>query len=149
MRKHLLRADAVRRVPKQFSWLDQRLVRERYIERCDADALALYLVLVTVGDEQGLSYYGTAALCRCVSMNESRLHQARQGLLAAGLIAYQAPLYQVLSLDRPVGDIEQRAVSGAEVARSADAARSARVALLQSSLAELLRVPSSTSGSGA
>ncbi len=47
-------------MPSQFSWVDQRLVRERHIERCDVQALALYLFLVTVADAQGLSYYSDA-----------------------------------------------------------------------------------------
>ena len=45
----------VRQVPRQFSWIDHRLVRERFIDRCDAPAAALYLFLVTVGDAQGVS----------------------------------------------------------------------------------------------
>jgi hypothetical protein len=51
--KRVLRPDRLRRVPPQFSWIDQRLVRNRHIERCDVQALALYLVLVTVADAQG------------------------------------------------------------------------------------------------
>jgi hypothetical protein len=61
--------------------------------------MALYLFLVTVGDEQGLSYYADATLVRCLSMTAARLSQARGDLVRAGLIAYQRPLYQVLSLD--------------------------------------------------
>lgn len=99
--KRLLRPERLRRVPAQFSWVDQRLVRERYIERCDAPALALYLFLITVSDAQGLSYYGDAALCRNLAMDASRLHEARSALIDAGLVAYEAPLYQVLSLDPP------------------------------------------------
>ena len=49
--------DRVRRVPKQFSWLDHRLVRDHYIDRCAHGAAALYLFLVTVGDGKGMSYY--------------------------------------------------------------------------------------------
>ena len=66
-RKRVLRPDRLRRVPPQFSWIDQRLVRERHIERCDVPALALYLVLVIVADSQGLSYYGEASLGRLLS----------------------------------------------------------------------------------
>lgn len=98
-RKRVLRPEALRRVPAQFSWIDQRLVREHYIERCDVHALALYLFLVTVADHQGLSYYGDATLARSLSMEVARLHAARGALIGAGLIAYAAPLYQVLSLD--------------------------------------------------
>jgi hypothetical protein len=97
-RKHVLRPERLRQVPPQFSWIDQRLVRERYIERCDVPALALYLFVVTVSDAQGLSYYGDVTLCRGLSMSAARLQQARADLIHAGLIAYEAPLYQVLSL---------------------------------------------------
>lgn len=99
--KRVLRPDRVRQVPAQFSWLDQRLVRERHIERCDVHALALYLVLVTVADAQGLSYYGEASLERLLSMPAARLNQARTDLIRLGLIAYERPLYQVLSLALP------------------------------------------------
>jgi len=59
--KRVLRAERLRRVPTQFSWVDQRLVREGHLERCGLDALGLYLVLVTVADAQGLSYYSEAS----------------------------------------------------------------------------------------
>lgn len=81
--------------------MDQRLVGDHHIERCDADALALYLFLVTVADAQGLSYYSEAVLARRLSMDGPRLVKARDGLLRAGLIAYQPPLYQVLDLTPP------------------------------------------------
>ena len=42
---------------EQFSWVDHRLVRERRLQRCPAEAWALYLFLLTVGAAQGLSYY--------------------------------------------------------------------------------------------
>jgi hypothetical protein len=47
-------------VPRQFSWIDHRLVRDGHITRCTANALALYLLLCTVADAQGLSYYSDA-----------------------------------------------------------------------------------------
>ncbi len=64
-------------------------------------ALALYLVLVTVADAKGLSYYGEASLARLLSMPAARLIQARADLIRLDLIAYERPLYQVLSLDPP------------------------------------------------
>jgi hypothetical protein len=97
----VLRPERLRQVPPQFSWIDQRLVRDRHLERCDAQALALYLVLVTVADAQGLSYYGEASLARLLSMPATRLIQARADLIHLDLVAYERPLYQVLSLDPP------------------------------------------------
>lgn len=109
--KRVLRPDRVRQVPTQFSWLDQRLVRERHLERCEVHALALYLVLVTVADAQGLSYYGKASLERLLSMPAARLSQARADLIRLGLIAYERPLYQVLSLALPPAPREPGAQS--------------------------------------
>ena len=34
MQKRLLVPSRVRRIPRQFSWIDQRLVRDHHIERC-------------------------------------------------------------------------------------------------------------------
>ncbi len=99
--KQVICPDRVRKIPAQFSWVDHRLVRDQHIERCDAQALALYLFLVTVADAQGLSYYSEASLGRSLAMDAERLKQARGELIRAGLIAYQRPLYQVLALDSP------------------------------------------------
>jgi hypothetical protein len=63
--------------------------------------LALYLLLVTVGDGQGLSYYSDAGIFRLLRLNGMALAHARRELIDAGLIAYQPPLYQVLALDPP------------------------------------------------
>lgn len=92
----------LRRIPRQFSWIDQRLVRDGAIRRCDAGALALYLFLVTVADAKGLSYYSSRAIVDLLSMTSAQLIQARHTLIQAGLIAFAQPLYQVLSLDSPV-----------------------------------------------
>ena len=89
----------LRQVPPQFSWVDQRLVRERSIDRLSHAACALSLFLVTVADAQGLSYYADSSLCQRLAMTSTELHQARQALTTRGLVAYQRPLYQVLALD--------------------------------------------------
>jgi hypothetical protein len=57
--------------------------------------------LVTVGDAKGLSYYGDKSIIKYLSMDQSTLQEARVNLIRIGLIAWQKPLYQVLSLDRP------------------------------------------------
>jgi len=100
-RKHVLCPERLRRVPRQFSWIDQRLVRDGHIARCGCEALALYLFLVTVADAQGLSYYSDATASRLLGMDGAALCRARRELSQARLIVYQSPLYQVLSLDDP------------------------------------------------
>lgn len=88
----------IRQVPKQFSWVDHRLVRDRYLESCSHAAATLYLFLVTVADSQGLSYYSDFSLMKRLSMDAVTLHQARHNLITLGLVAYEKPLYQVLPI---------------------------------------------------
>jgi len=99
MHKRPILPDKLRRPPGQFSWVDQRLVRERYIDHLSPTACALYLFLVTVADAQGLSYYADRSLCGRLSLKPTDLSQARQALIRLGLLAYQRPLYQVLALE--------------------------------------------------
>ncbi len=96
--KRVLCLRGVRTAPKQFSWIDQRLVRDKYIRRCECRALGLYLLLVTVGDAKGLSYYSDETTAHLLSLSAEELDQARTQLIQAGLIAYERPFYQVLAL---------------------------------------------------
>ena len=99
--KRVICPTRLRKVPAQFNWIDHRLVRDKHICGRSAQALALYLFLLTVADAQGLSYYSAVALCRWLPLDEPALTCARQELIAAKLIAYQKPFYQVLALDDP------------------------------------------------
>lgn len=99
--KRILCPQRLRRLPARFSWIDQRLVFDAHLQRCDASAAALYLVLVTVADAQGLSYWGDARLGQLLHVSAERLQRAREDLVGAGLIAWERPLYQVLALDAP------------------------------------------------
>jgi hypothetical protein len=105
MDKQVLCRERVRRVPEQFSWVDQRLVRHEHVKRCDCHGLALYLMLVTVGDAEGLSYYSDEKVAGLLGMGVAEIADARRQLIGADLIAYRRPLYQVLSLPvlRPAG----------------------------------------------
>jgi len=126
MQKQLISTEKIRKVPKQFSWVDHRLVRDRFIEQCSHSALALYLFLVTVGDQQGLSYYSDKSISVRLSMDSITLISSRNELVKTRLIAYRKPLYQVLSLvpaepvrahlDKPmtVGQILERISGGAQ-----------------------------------
>jgi hypothetical protein len=96
--KQLLRPERLRQVPEQFSWVDQALVQQHFIDRCDARSVALYLFLITVSDAQGLSYYGASTLTRRLRLSDEQFAAARQQLIELELIAYRSPLYQVLAL---------------------------------------------------
>lgn len=88
----------VRRMPDGFGWVDHRLVGSGSMRRCSTDALALYLVLATVADRDGLSYYGDALLCATLGWSRGRLDKARESLVEADLVGWSRPMYQVLEL---------------------------------------------------
>lgn len=97
-RKEVVVEERVRRVPAQFSWVDHRLVRDGFCRRCRPEELALYLMLVTVGDAEGLSYYTDRSVARLTNLPECVVPAAREGLIRADLIAFRHPIYQVLAL---------------------------------------------------
>jgi len=90
--------ERVRKVPHGFGWVDHRLVREHYVEKCSHGGLALYLFLVIVSDSQGLSWWSEGSLGARLRMPIERVRQARTELEAAGLVAYEHPVWQVLPL---------------------------------------------------
>jgi hypothetical protein len=118
MKKRVLNPERLRKVPPQFSWIDHRLVQENYFLQCEHSAWALYLFLASVADAEGLSYYSDASLGRRLKMDPLVLSASRQQLIQAGLLAFEKPLYQVLSLDR-VGASRSGPVSVGEVLRKA------------------------------
>jgi len=93
-------------------------VQENYFIRCEHSAWALYLFLTSVADAQGLSYYSDASLMRRLKMDLLVLSASRQQLIQAGLIAYQKPLYQVLSLE-PADALRSGPISVGELLRKA------------------------------
>jgi len=99
--KHLLVTDRVRRPPAEgFSWVDRRFLRD-FASRLSGDAVFLYFFLAAVSDRQGLSFYNDATLAVRLRVREEAVVAAREELVVYDLVAYQAPLTQVLSLPQP------------------------------------------------
>jgi len=98
MDKHPISLANLRKVPTPFRWGAQRLVRERSIDQLSHEACALSLLLVTVADAQGLSFYSEPSLCQRLSLTLEGLRQARGRLVHLGLVAYERPLSQGLAL---------------------------------------------------
>jgi len=95
--KYPIKPECIRRVPKGFGWIDHRVMHNhRFMGGCSVDAKALYLVLICVADQDGLSFYGDALLCLKVGLSKGRLDAARKNLVDIDLIAWEKPLYQVL-----------------------------------------------------
>jgi hypothetical protein len=98
--KRLIDARRMRKSPSRgFGWIDHCLLRHGYLERCSSQTLALYLLLVCASDAQGLSYYSDRRVAQLLSLELAALSHARGELIRLELIAYQKPLYQLLSLE--------------------------------------------------
>jgi hypothetical protein len=98
--KRLLDPRRMRKAPPRgFGWIDHRLLRDGYIGRCSPQALALYVLLICASDAQGLSYYSDPRIAQLLTLEPTTLSLARRELIGLGLIAYQKPLYQLLSLE--------------------------------------------------
>ena len=97
----ILIPDRVRRLPtSDWSWVDRRFLRE-FSSKLGGDAVFLYLFLTAVADKNGLSYYSDNALALRLRTTERVIIKAREDLLEFDLIAYRAPMAQVLSLPKP------------------------------------------------
>jgi len=100
LHKKVLIPDRVRRPPKDgWSWIDRRFVRD-YAPRLSRDGVLLYFFLTAVSDKDGLSFYREATIAVRLRISEVAVVAARDELLVMDLVAYRAPLVQVLSLPR-------------------------------------------------
>ena len=101
VKKHVLLPDRRRRLPSRgWSWIDRRFLRE-YADSLGRDAVFLYFFLAAVADKHGLSYYSDFATASRLRLDVAAIARARDELIARDLIAYDSPLYQVLSLPEP------------------------------------------------
>jgi hypothetical protein len=98
IQKRVLIRDRVRRPPREgWSWVDRRFLRE-HASRLSHEAIVLYLFLAAVSDRNGLSFYSDATMAVRLRMSEPAMVHARDELVREDLVAYRAPLTQVLSL---------------------------------------------------
>jgi hypothetical protein len=99
LEKRLIDPGRVRVLPNEgFSWIDRRFVRDGWIDRLARDEILVYFLLVTVADRRGLSYFSDQRISALLKIPIELLDHARWRLVEFGLIAYAAPLYQVLAV---------------------------------------------------
>jgi DNA-binding MarR family transcriptional regulator len=89
----------VRTLPAHFAWIDHRL-RERLRDLSLAE-MALLFFLHLAADRTGCSFWADATIARKLGVREGDILQARDRLVAQGLVAYRYPLYQLLPLEDP------------------------------------------------
>jgi hypothetical protein len=91
--------DRVRSIGGQsFAFLPHRFLREGFLCSLTADEQRLYLFLVLAADRNGLSFYHYDRITAILEMVVDDYVEARNGLLAKDLIAFDGTRFQVLSL---------------------------------------------------
>ena len=96
--KKILDPDRLRKIEGSFSWIDHRFITAGFLQDLSTMEILLYLFLVTVSDRHGISFYHDDRVCSLLKIPLTSLGEAREGLILRSLIAYEPPLYQVLSL---------------------------------------------------
>lgn len=103
LERKILDPTRVRKIQGSFSWIDHRLITGGFLSDLSSIEILLYLFLVAVSDRNGLSFYHQDKIASVLKIDLLSLGQAREGLVQRSLLAYEPPLYQILSLPaRPV-----------------------------------------------
>jgi len=112
IRKKILNPARVRRIDGGFGFIPHRFITGGFLSALRPDELLLYFFLVLVADRNGLSYYAYDSICSLLSMDLDRYIDARDGLIAKDLIAFDGTVFQVLCLpERPPAPIRNAAAS--------------------------------------
>jgi hypothetical protein len=96
--KKLIRPERIRKIQGSFSWIDHRFITAGFLGDLSPIEILLYLFLVAVSDRNGLSFYYDDRIASLLKIDLVSLGKAREGLIQRSLLAYEPPLYQILSL---------------------------------------------------
>lgn len=98
IKKKILNVTRVRCIKGSFSFIPHRFLTGGFWSALSPDELLLYFFLVLAGDRNGLNFYSYDKICTLLGMCLDKYIEARDGLLAKDLIAFDGTIYQVLSL---------------------------------------------------
>ena len=96
--KRILNSSRVRKIKGSFSWIDHSFITGGFLRDLSAVEILLYFFLVTVSDRNGISFYHDDRICSLIKIGLVSLGEARDVLIRKSLLAYEYPIYQVLSL---------------------------------------------------
>jgi hypothetical protein len=104
IRKKLLNANRIRHINGGFSFIPHRFLTDGFLASLSQKEILVYLFLVLVSDRHGLSFYSYDAICSLLELSVDDYTEARDGLIAKDLIAFNGTVFQVLDLpSQPVG----------------------------------------------
>jgi len=94
--------ERVRQIAGQgFGFLPHRFLKDGFLTSIYPDELLLYVFLLLAANRYGVSFYSYPAICSILGLHLDRYLEARNGLIARDLIAFDGRRFQVLSLPKP------------------------------------------------
>lgn len=96
--KKPIKPDRIRKIQGSFAFIEHKFLRHGFWTSLEHRELLLYLFLVLVSDQKGLSYYGHDRICTLLRIPRDHFIAARDSLIQKDLIAFDGTLFQVLSL---------------------------------------------------
>jgi hypothetical protein len=96
--KIMLCPDRVRRITGTFGFIEHRFLKDGFFYSLTHHELLLYFFLVLAADRDGLSFYGYDRICTFLKVSLDEYIQARDGLIAKDLLAFDGRTFQLLSL---------------------------------------------------
>ena len=120
--KRILNSSRVRKIQGSFSWIDHRFITGGFLRDLSAVEILLYFFLVTVSDRNGISFYHDDKICSLVKIGLVSLGEARDVLVSKSLLAYEYPIYQVLSLPaQPLTPLTREAIASEHIKKIREA----------------------------
>ena len=96
--KSLISPEKKRVLMPPFAWIDRRFLFNGFLAELSPQENLLYFFLVLVADRDGLSYYSYDKICQLLTLDVDDYIQARNGLIAKDLIAFDGQMFQLLVL---------------------------------------------------
>lgn len=98
MKPKVLIPERTRKIGSSFAFVEHRFLRDGFFESLGKKELQLYFFLVLAGNRAGVSWYSYDRICQILGITLDEYIDARNGLIAKDLIAFDGRLFQVLSL---------------------------------------------------
>jgi len=107
------RPDFIRTPPQGFGWLDDRLLKEGWLQRLGPEPTAVLVLLALAADRHGASFYGRERMAARLGIDRDTIDRALERLLELGLIEHRPwraghpdGIWQIMPV--PQADMPQR-----------------------------------------
>lgn len=98
VQKYVINPHRVRKLTGSFAYIEHRFLRDGFFSSLSHAELLLYIFLVMVSDQEGLSWYSYNKICSLLDISVDTYVEARDALIDKNLISFDGHLFQVLSL---------------------------------------------------